>query len=288
MKKVTVRQILKLKESGEKITMVTAYDYPSARLAEEAGVEMILVGDSLGMVVLGYETTLEVTMDQMIHHTKAVARGAKKSLIVADLPFLSYQVTLEEALRNAGRLIQEGGAQAVKLEGGREAVPAVEKLTAAGIPVMGHLGFTPQFIHRIGGFFVQGKTGTEALRLVEDARLLQEAGAFALVLELVPWEVAREVTRELQIPTIGIGSGPECDGQVQVFHDLFGLYGDFQPRHSKRYADAGKAIKEGLQQYVREVKAGVFPGEEQSRRMNEEELQLFLQKKEEAKDGLKG
>lgn len=284
MKKVTVRHVFKLKEYGEKITMVTAYDYPSARLAEEAGVEMILVGDSLGMVVLGYETTLEVTMEQMIHHTKAVARGVEKSLVVADLPFLSYQVTPEEALRNAGRLIQEGGAQAVKLEGGREVAPVVQKLTAAGIPVMGHLGFTPQFIHSIGGFFVQGKTGTEALRLVKDARILQEAGAFALVLELVPWEVAREVTRELKIPTIGIGSGPECDGQVQVFHDLFGLYGDFQPRHSKRYADAGKIIKEGLQQYVREVKEGIFPGEEQARRMNEEELQLFLQKKQGEKD----
>jgi len=280
MKKVTVRSIFKLKESGEKIIMVTAYDYPGARLAEEAGVEMILVGDTLGMVVLGYKTTLEVTMEQMLHHIKAVAGGAEKSLVVGDLPFLSYQVTPEEALRNAGRLIQEGGAQAVKLEGGREAAPVVRKITSAGIPVMGHIGFTPQSIHNIGGFFVQGKTGMEALKLVEDAQILQEAGAFALVLELVPWEVAQEVTRELRIPTIGIGSGPECDGQVQVFHDLFGLYGEFQPRHSKRYADVGSIIKEGLHQYVREVKEGIFPGEEQAKRMDKEELQLFLKRKQ--------
>ena len=244
MGKVTARQLLKMKRAGEKITMVTAYDYPGARLADEAGVETVLVGDSLGMVVLGYETTLEVTMEQMVHHTKAVARGCKNALVIADLPFLSYQITPEEALRNAGRLVR-AGAGAVKLEGGREVTAAVKKITEAGIPVMGHLGFTPQSIHKFGGFFVQGKTSTDAVNLLEDALALQEAGAFSLVLELTPWELAAAITRELAIPTIGIGSGPECDGQVQVFHDLFGLCGDFQPRHAKQYAEVGGIIREG-------------------------------------------
>lgn len=274
MGKVTAREFLKMKKAGEKITMVTAYDYPGARLADEAGVEAILVGDSLGMVVLGYETTLEVTMEQMVHHTKAVARGCKKALVIADMPFLSYQITPEEALRNAGRLIQ-AGAGAVKLEGGREVTEVVRKITEAGIPVMGHLGFTPQSIHKIGGYFVQGKTSADAVNLLEDALALQEAGVFALVLELTPWELAATITRELAIPTIGIGSGPECDGQVQVFHDLFGLAGDFRPRHAKLYADVGGIIREGFRSYIQEVKEGVFPGEEQSRRMAPEELIAF-------------
>ena len=274
MSKVTARRLLKMKEAGEKITMVTAYDYHGARLADEAGVEAILVGDSLGMVVLGYETTLEVTMEQMLHHTAAVARGSKNALVIADMPFLSYQITPEEALRNAGRLIQ-AGAGAVKLEGGREVTEAVKKITEAGIPVMGHLGFTPQSIHKIGGYFVQGKTSADAINLLEDALALQEAGVFSLVLELTPWELAAAITRELAIPTIGIGSGPECDGQVQVFHDLFGLAGDFQPRHAKQYADVGGIVSEGFRSYIREVKAGVFPGEDQSRRMAPEELAAF-------------
>ena len=274
MSKVTARRLLKMKEAGEKITMVTAYDYHGARLADEAGVEAILVGDSLGMVVLGYETTLEVTMEQMLHHTAAVARGSKNALVIADMPFLSYQITPEEALRNAGRLIQ-AGAGAVKLEGGREVTVAVKKITEAGIPVMGHLGFTPQSIHKIGGYFVQGKTSADAINLLEDALALQEAGVFSLVLELTPWELAAAITRELAIPTIGIGSGPECDGQVQVFHDLFGLAGDFQPRHAKQYADVGGIICEGFRSYIQEVKKGVFPGEDQSRRMAPEELTGF-------------
>ena len=236
--------------------------------------EAILVGDSLGMVVLGYETTLEVTMEQMLHHTATVARGSKNALVIADMPFLSYQITPEEALRNAGRLIQ-AGAGAVKLEGGREVTVAVKKITEAGIPVMGHLGFTPQSIHKIGGYFVQGKTSADAINLLEDALALQEAGVFSLVLELTPWELAAAITRELAIPTIGIGSGPECDGQVQVFHDLFGLAGDFQPRHAKQYADVGGIVSEGFRSYIREVKAGVFPGEDQSRRMAPEELAAF-------------
>lgn len=272
---VTVSKILKKKDSGEKITMVTAYDYPSACLAEQAGLDMILVGDSLGMVVLGYETTVEVTVDQMLHHIKAVTRGAKKPLVVGDLPFLSYHVTPEEALRNAGRFLQEGGAKAVKLEGGREVAPLISRLTAAGIPVMGHIGFTPQAIHRIGGFFFQGKSSRAAMNLLEDARALEEAGAFAVVLELVPWEVTEEITKALTIPTIGIGSGPKCDGQVQVFHDLFGLSGGFQPKHARRYLDLGTAIRKGLAEYVREVREGVFPAEENTKRMDPEELKDF-------------
>lgn len=255
--------------------MVTAYDYPAAVQADQAGVDMILVGDSLGMTVLGYDTTVQVTMEDMIHHTKAVARGAKTPLIVTDLPFLSYHLSPEDGLRNAGRLLQEGGAQAVKLEGGKEVAKTVEKIVASGIPVMGHMGFTPQSIHKFGGFYFQGKSSQGALELVEGARALEEAGAFAVVLELVPWEVAQKVSETLAIPTIGIGSGPACDGQVQVFHDLFGLVSGFKPRHAKEYAEVGKAIQEGLKEYVREVKEGIFPTEENTRRMDQAELAEF-------------
>jgi 3-methyl-2-oxobutanoate hydroxymethyltransferase len=275
MKNVTVSTILKKKRAGEKVTMVTAYDYPAAVQADQAGVDMILVGDSLGMTVLGYDTTVQVTMEDMIHHTKAVARGAKTPLIVTDLPFLSYHLSPEDGLRNAGRLLQEGGAQAVKLEGGKEVAKTVEKIVASGIPVMGHLGFTPQSIHKFGGFYFQGKSSQGALELVEGARALEEAGAFAVVLELVPWEVAQKVSEILAIPTIGIGSGPACDGQVQVFHDLFGLVSGFKPRHAKEYAEVGKAIQEGLKEYVREVKEGIFPTEEHTRRMDQAELAEF-------------
>lgn len=275
MKNVTVSTILKKKRAGEKVTMVTAYDCPAAVQADQAGVDMILVGDSLGMTVLGYDTTVQVTMEDMIHHTKAVARGAKTPLIVTDLPFLSYHLSPEDGLRNAGRLLQEGGAQAVKLEGGKEVAKTVEKIVASGIPVMGHLGFTPQSIHKFGGFYFQGKSSQGALELVEGARALEEAGAFAVVLELVPWEVAQKVSEILAIPTIGIGSGPACDGQVQVFHDLFGLVSGFKPRHAKEYAEVGKAIQEGLKEYVREVKGGIFPTEEYTRRMDQAELAEF-------------
>lgn len=274
MKKVTVSTILKRKKAKEKITMVTAYDYPMAVLADQAGIDLILVGDSVGMTVLGYDTTVQVTMEDMIHHTKAVASGGKTPLIVADLPFLSYH-TLEDGLRNAGRLLQEGGAQAVKLEGGKEVANTVEQIVAAGIPVMGHLGFTPQSVHKFGGFYFQGKSSQGAVELVEGARALEAAGAFAVVLELVPWEVAEKVTEILTIPTIGIGSGPACDGQVQVFHDLFGLAGNFKPRHAKEYAKVGEAILDGLRTYVREVKEGIFPTEENTRRMDETELVAF-------------
>lgn len=275
MDTLTVAKILKKKTLGEKITMVTAYDYPMACLAERAGVEMILVGDTLGMVVLGYETTVEVTVEEMVHHIKAVSRGAKKPFVVGDLPFLSYHLSMEDALRNAGRFLQEGGAKAVKLEGGREVAPVISRLTAAGIPVVAHIGFTPQSIHNIGGFFFQGKSSQAAMELLEDALALEEAGAFAVVLELVPWEVAEEITKALKIPTIGIGSGPACDGQVQVFHDLFNLYTGFQPRHAKRYCDLGTAVEEGLKEYLREVKEGKFPTEENTRRMDPGELSEF-------------
>lgn len=270
--RITLGKIRQKKEKGEKIVMVTAYDYPSAQLAESAGVDMILVGDSLGMVVLGYQTTLQVNMEDMIHHTRAVARGCSVSMVVGDLPFLSYNITPEEALRNAGRLIQEGEAQAVKLEGGKDVVPAIQRITRAGIPVMGHLGFTPQSIHQLSGFTMQGKTAAKAKALLEDAKALEDAGAFAVVLELVPVEVAGEVSSRISIPTIGIGSGPLCDGQVQVYHDLLGLLTSFAPRHAKKYAEVGDVIRGALKAYATDVRHGVFPGEAQGRRMDSNEI----------------
>ncbi|HHZ19374.1 MAG TPA: 3-methyl-2-oxobutanoate hydroxymethyltransferase [Firmicutes bacterium] len=274
--RTTLKKIREAKATGEKLTMITAYDYPGAQLAEAAGVDMILVGDSLGNVVLGYETTLPVTMDDMVHHTKAVARGNKTALVVADMPFLSYQVSIEEAVKNAGRLMQEGGAHAVKLEGGRDVVPIVRRLTSAGIPVMGHLGFTPQSVHQLGGFLMQGKSAQAAKDLLDDAKALEEAGAFAVVLELVPAEVAAAITRRLNIPTIGIGSGPACDGQVQVFHDVLGLNASFTPRHAKRYAELYAVGSRALSEYVAEVRSGQFPGPEQTRQMQDEEKAEFL------------
>lgn len=239
--------------------MVTAYDYPTARLADEAGVEVILVGDSLGMVVLGYESTIPVTMADMLYHTRAVTRAVRRALVVADLPFLSYHVSPEEALRNAGRLVQEGGAQAVKLEGGAPVVETVRRLVQAGIPVLGHLGLTPQSVHQLGGYRVQGRTVAAARQLLADALALEEAGAFGIVLELVPAQLAAAITRRLRIPTIGIGAGPDCDGQVQVLHDLLGLAGERLPRHARRYADLATAIRQALTTYCQEVKQGVFP-----------------------------
>lgn len=270
--RITLGKIRQKKEKGEKIVMVTAYDYPSAQLAEAAGVDMILVGDSLGMVVLGHQTTLQVSMDDMVHHTRAVANGCQIPMIVSDLPFLSYNITPEEALRNAGRLIQEGGAQSVKLEGGKDVAAAVTRITRAGIPVMGHLGFTPQSVHQLSGFTMQGKTASAAKALLEDAKALEEAGAFAVVLELVPVEVAAEISCRISIPTIGIGSGPACDGQVQVYHDVLGLLTSFSPRHAKKYAEVGEVIRGALEAYASEVRQGQFPGEEQSRPMNPSEI----------------
>lgn len=270
--RVTVRDVLQMKERGEKICMVTAYDYTSARLLDEAGIPVLLVGDSLGMVVLGHSSTIPVTLDDMIHHARAVTRGATRALVVVDLPFMTYTVSVEQALNNAARVIQETSAQAVKIEGGEPVASAVERLVQCGIPVMGHLGLTPQAIHQLGGFRAQGRTAAAAKRLLDDALLLQEVGAFAVVLEAVPPEVARIVTARLRIPTIGIGAGPYCDGQVQVFHDIFGLFGDFLPKHAKRYANLGEVIAQATAQYMAEVRAGVFPTAANAPRMDPAEL----------------
>lgn len=267
--RLTIRQIRRMKQRGERIAMLTAYDYTSARLAEAAGVSFLLVGDSLGMVVLGHDSTLPVTLDTMIHHACAVVRGTSKALVVADLPFMTYNVSPELALQNAGRMMQEAGVQAIKLEGGQYIAPVVERLTACGIPVMGHLGLTPQSIHQLSGFRVQGRDTDTAQRLADDALALQQAGAFSVVLELVPTELARRISQSLAIPTIGIGAGNGCDGQVQVWHDVLGLYEDFVPKHTKRYATLGNTIRAALSRYVEEVQSGAFPAVEQSFDMDE-------------------
>jgi len=264
-----------MKDRGEKISMLTAYDYPIARLLDEAGIEVILVGDSLAMVGLGYETTLPVTMEEMLHHVRAVSRGVKRALLVADMPFGSFQASVEEGVRNAGRFLKEAGAQAVKLEGGREVADLTRRLTSVGIPVMGHLGLTPQMVHQFGGFKVQGRTAAAAERLREDALLLEEAGVFALVLEGIPWQVAEVITRELRIPTIGIGAGSSCDGQVLVTNDLLGLFDDFAPKFVKRYANLKETIAAAFTRYRQEVKAGEFPGPEHAFRLDEGEVRRW-------------
>jgi 3-methyl-2-oxobutanoate hydroxymethyltransferase len=280
MKPFTTAKLRQMKKAGQKLVMVTAYDYPGAKLVDQAGVDLILVGDSLGMVVLGYENTLAVTVADMIHHAKAVNRGRKNAMVVVDLPFMSYQVAPEQALTNAGRLVQEGGAQAVKLEGGAELAGTVSRITGAGVPVFGHLGFTPQSVHQFGGAFLQGKSAAKAVKLVEDALRLEDAGICGLVLELIPEEVAAEITRRLTIPTIGIGSGKECDGQVLVYHDLLGFDQDFQPRHSKLYAAAGEIIATAVRQYADEVRKTEFPAAANSKRMDPEEYRLRISVKE--------
>lgn len=264
MAKVTINDFLKKKAEGKKITMLTAYDYPFARIVDEAGVDAILVGDSVAMVVQGIENTLPVTMDEMIYHTKMVSRASERAMVLGDMPFMSYQVSVEEAVRNAGRFIKEAGAQAVKIEGGSEVAEKVEAMVRSDIPVMAHIGLTPQSIHRMGGYKVQGRTEHAKRQLLEDARVLQEAGAFSIVLEAIPMDLAKEITESLEIPTIGIGAGPHCDGQVLVIHDLLGLFERFVPKFVKRYtnlkAEALKAVKE----YIEEVQKGLFPSEEQS------------------------
>ena len=259
---VTTATLRAMKPAHRPIAMITAYDASSARLADAAGVDAILVGDSLGMVVLGYDSTLPVTMDDMVRATAAVTRVVSRPLVVADLPFMSFQVSPEEALRNAGRLMADGGARAVKLEGGAEIAPTVARLHAAGIPVVGHIGLTPQSVHELGGYKVQARETASAIRLVEDALALQEAGCFAVVLECIPAELAAVVSAELAIPTIGIGAGAGCDGQVQVFHDLLGLAGDFKPKHARRYADVGEIVREALTAYVGDVRDGSMASEE--------------------------
>jgi 3-methyl-2-oxobutanoate hydroxymethyltransferase len=258
----TTRDFALKKERGERIAVVTAYDYPSASSADAAGVDAILVGDSLGMVVLGHASTLPVTMDAMVHHAAAVARGARRAMVIADLPFMAYQVNADETVRNAGRLLQQAGVTAVKMEGGRRVAETARRLTECGIPVMGHLGMTPQSVHQFGGFRVQGRTVDAARHLLEEAAALEQAGVFAVVLELIPDEVAAAITRALRIPTIGIGAGPRCDGEVQVFHDLLGWTGSFRARHSRRYAEVGDTAREALKRYVEDVRSGRFPSEE--------------------------
>jgi 3-methyl-2-oxobutanoate hydroxymethyltransferase len=257
--RVTVPGLLKMKERGEKIVVVTCYDYPSARLLDSAGVDVIFIGDSLGDNVLGYPNTLPVTMDEMIHHSKAVSRGTERALVLADMPFLSCQISAEQALINAGRFVKEAGVEAVKLEGGFAIAPAVEKIVQAGIPVMGHLGLTPQSVHKFGGYRMTGRDNGEAEQMKSDARALVDAGIFSIVLELVSPDLAKEITADVPVPTIGIGSGPHCDGQVQVFHDLFGLNPDRKLRHVKRYAEAGNAIRDAAERFAAEVRSGEFP-----------------------------
>jgi len=260
--KNTIITFKQSKQQGRKISMLTAYDYSTAKLMDEAGINAILVGDSLGNVVLGYEDTLSVTMEDMIHHGAAVARGAKNAMVVVDMPFMSYQASVYDAVVNAGRLMKEGRASAVKLEGGKEVCPQVKAVTEAGIPVMGHLGLTPQSINALGGHRVQGKTQQAAQKLLDDARALQEAGAFAVVLECVPERLADKVTKELEIPTIGIGAGSGCDGQVLVYQDMLGMFSDFTPKFVKKFANVGQVMKEAFKSYIDEMQQGSFPSQE--------------------------
>lgn len=276
-KRLTATDIRSMKKQG-KIAMLTAYDYPSARLLDEAGIPILLVGDSLGMTVLGYDTTLPVTMEDMIHHAKAVVRGAQRAHVVFDMPFMSYQASADEAVSNAGRAIKETGAQSVKLEGGKRSVELVGRLTAAGVPVMGHIGLTPQSVNQLG-FKVQGKTFEAASQLLEDALALEEAGIYALVLECVPSEIAKMITERLSIPTIGIGAGPHCDGQVQVIHDLLGLYPGKLPRHAKPYAHLANEIDSAVRRYIAEVGRGEFPSEKESFSAPEETLERLKEKR---------
>jgi len=275
-KKVTTLTFRQKKEHSEPITMLTAYDYPTALAMDQAGVDSILVGDSLGMVVLGYENTLPVTMEEMLHHCRAVARGAKSALRIGDMPFMSYQASTEEAVRNAGRFLQQGGMDAIKLEGGRERVEAIRAIVAAGIPVMGHLGLTPQSVNQLGGFRTQGKSAAAAKRLLEDSLLLEEAGCFGIVLESVPARLAQFISQKLSIPTIGIGAGLGCDGQVLVTHDLLGLFDRFTPKFVKKYADLNGEMKRAFGEYLNEVQTRQFPGVEHSVETTEEEWQSFL------------
>jgi len=257
--RTTIRQIQEMKDRGERIAMLTAYEYSIAKLLDAAGIPMMLVGDSLASVVLGYDATIHATMDDMVRHTQAVVRGTMRALIVADLPFMSYQPSVEEAMRNAARLMREGGAGAVKLEGGVTVAETVRRIVDAGVPVMGHIGLTPQSVHQLSGHKVQGRTAEVAARLLADADALEQAGAFAVVLEGMPAPLAAQVTRRLHIPTIGIGAGAGCDGQVQVIHDLLGLFTDFVPRHAGQYANLGEQIKDAAGRYADDVRSGAFP-----------------------------
>ena len=276
-KKITTKSFRHKKNSGDPITMLTAYDYPTALIMDRVGIDSILIGDSLGMVVLGYENTLPVTMEEMLHHCRAVARGAHFALLIGDMPFMSYQVSIEDAVRNAGRFLQGAGMEAVKLEGGRERIDAIRAIIGAGIPVMGHLGLTPQSVNLLGGFRAQGKTASAAKRLYEDALLLQDAGCFSLVLESVPDRLAELVSQKLEIPTIGIGAGNGCDGQVLVTHDLLGLFDRFTPKFVRKYADFYTEMERAFDAYRIDVETGNFPASEHTVGMPEEEWQELLE-----------
>ena len=275
-KKVTTLTLRQKKERGEPITMLTAYDYPTALIMDEAGMDVILVGDSLGMVVLGYENTLPVTMEDMLHHCRAVARGANTAMLIGDMPFMSYQTSTEEAVRNAGRFLQNGGMDAIKLEGGHERAEAIRMISAAGIPVMGHIGLTPQSVHQLGGFRPQGKSALAAKRLLEDALRLEDAGCFSIVLESVPARLGKLISQKLSIPTIGIGAGAGCDGQVLVTHDALGLFERFTPKFVKKYADLHGEMQRAFTEYIADVQARTFPAAEHTVEMKDDEWTELL------------
>ena len=274
--KLMIPDLLERVSQGEPLSMITCYDYPSARIVDRAGVDIVLVGDSVAMTVLGHPNTLPATMDIMILFAEAVARGCERAFVIGDMPYMSYQVSVSEAIRNAGRFMAEAGVDAIKLEGGRNASEAARGIVRAGIPVMGHLGLTPQSASAIGGYKVQGRTADSAIALLEDALALQEAGVFAILLELVPARVAAVITEALDVPTIGIGSGAQCSGQCQIFHDVIGMFEAFTPRHAKRYAEVGECLGRGLEGFVREIKEGSYPGPEHSFKISREDLQGFL------------
>lgn len=269
MMKNTVETFRKAKETKEKLSMLTAYDYSMAKLVDESEINGILVGDSLGMVCLGYENTLSVTMEDMIHHGKAVARGAKNSLVVVDMPFMSYQTSVYDAVVNAGRLVKEAGAEAIKLEGGQDMCDRIEAIVKAQIPVMGHIGLTPQSVNAFGGFKVQGKSEARAKELIDDAKKIEAAGAFALVLECVPAKLAEIISNNISIPTIGIGAGAGCDGQILVYQDMLGMFSDFKPKFVKSYAKVGDTMKAAFKEYIEDIKAGAFPAEEHTFKIDE-------------------
>ncbi|MFT5871912.1 MAG: 3-methyl-2-oxobutanoate hydroxymethyltransferase [Clostridium sp.] len=270
--KNSISTFISSKKSGEKLTMLTAYDYSMAKLIDECGVNGILVGDSLGMVCLGYKDTLSVTMDDMLHHTKAVARGTQNALVVSDMPFMSYQTSIYDAVKNAGRFIQEAGAQAIKLEGGSIVCPQIKAIVNAQIPVMGHLGLTPQSVNMFGGFKVQGKNTTDAKKLIEDAKKIEEAGAFAIVLECIPSKLANIISNEISIPTIGIGAGGGCDGQILVYQDMLNMFSDFKPKFVKNFANVGDLMRDGFKSYIKEVNEGTFPSAEHCFKIEDEIL----------------
>lgn len=264
VQKITVPRIIQMKVRGEKIAALTAYDALMAEMLDQAGIDIILVGDSAAMVIAGYQTTLPITMEEMLYHTRSVRRGVKRALLVADMPFLSYQVSIEEGVRNAGRFLKEAGAEAVKVEGGEPVLPLVERLTQIGVPVMGHLGLIPQSIHKFGEYKLQGKDNSAAKKMKKEAKMLEDAGVFSIVLEKIPADLAREISESVSIPTIGIGAGIHCDGQILVSHDMLGIFDKFKPKFVRRYAELGKAMREAFLKYVNDVKYNQFPGESES------------------------